>query len=360
MTLKKLVEHLLIPAICLSSTLAIAGGNGVGNGGDPSEMRFNDIRVDLLNWIAHDGARSLNMPSRLSYQFYVSQMTTFLEAHQVNVTFISTLQEMNSDYHGRRVVISGQPKTCINYTEIASDGREAFNILCNLERFSAAGEADQYRLVHHEYAGLAGIENNLGQASDYEISSQITTFLEPQTVLRLAIRNNAIPPCDQFSDAELSSKDVGFSCRSPEITIRSLNFPEYVRGGRTFTRIYIFEGLGDKTLGWQIDNGTKWADFKEGRFTYREALRACPPGTRLPTREETRDAIDAGINYVLRDFYKGFWNYQAVVSDRGTQSEMAYAIVPFFPNSRGPNYLSFTFNPWPTTASLSGVECVQY
>ena len=65
----------------------------------------------------------------------------------------------------------------------------------------STSESKQYKLIHHEFAGLASIENNEGAASDYAISAQITDYLTQQTVLRLAIKPKAINNLCEFNIA---------------------------------------------------------------------------------------------------------------------------------------------------------------
>jgi hypothetical protein len=67
-------------------------------------------------------------------------------------------------------------------------------------------EAGQYRLIHHEYAGLARIEKNYGSASDYEFSNQITNYLEHQTVLKLALKTRSR---QEQEDIEMSKPELG-------------------------------------------------------------------------------------------------------------------------------------------------------
>ena len=82
------------------------------------------------------------------------------------------------------VSIDTSEKTCKNTIE--SDG--SMQIVCNNQRFMQTSDNDRYVLVHHEYAGLAGFEENSGSESSYGISNQITGFLTEQTVKRLAVK----------------------------------------------------------------------------------------------------------------------------------------------------------------------------
>lgn len=150
------------------------GGSMVGGGGDGSEDRFNEIRADLLKWVNLGGAKELDLPKEISYGEYVDKMTTILENKIVVVGFT------NQD-----VLVNNAQKTCKGFF---SDEDSKFHILCNIARFNSTKDAEQYRLVHHEFAGLVGVEKNEDAASDYEVSNQISDFLTEQTVLKLAVK----------------------------------------------------------------------------------------------------------------------------------------------------------------------------
>jgi hypothetical protein len=146
-----------------------------------SEARFNEIRSDLALWIKQGGAQSLELKT-LGNDEYVSKMSDILREKKVIISFIDKDDVSNDEL---KVSIDGTPKTCRGFIS-ATDSKA--HILCNLERFRNTDEASQYRLVHHEYAGLAGVERNDGASSDYSVSSQITSYLSRQTVLKLAVK----------------------------------------------------------------------------------------------------------------------------------------------------------------------------
>lgn len=168
---------LLLSTFTLSSAFAGTFGPGDGSkgggGGDAAERRMNEIRADLLKWIDAGGAQALRLPERVSYGEYVSVMSKYLAPKAVGVTFTND-----------KVLVDGKEKTCRNYR----DQKSMPQMLCNLDRFNKTLEGEQYRLGHHEYAGIDGLELNEGAQSDYEISDQIATFLEPQKVLRLVVK----------------------------------------------------------------------------------------------------------------------------------------------------------------------------
>ena len=75
-------------------------------------------------------------------------------------------------------------KTCLN----TSNNGNA-EIVCNLKRIESSNIEEKYRIIHHEIAGLAGIEVNETESSDYFYSNQITANLEEQLVKKLAIKS---------------------------------------------------------------------------------------------------------------------------------------------------------------------------
>jgi len=174
---------LSLSALILSSVPAFAKmGTESGGGGDASEIRVNEIRSDILQWIKNDGAKSLKLPSVLSYGEYESKMTEILQSQKVVIGFIQKDDPSNIEL---KVSVDGEPKTCRGFIS-NKDSRS--HILCNISRFESMTESDQYRIIHHEFAGLVNVENNEGAASDYNVSTQITNFLEKSTVLKLAVK----------------------------------------------------------------------------------------------------------------------------------------------------------------------------
>jgi hypothetical protein len=151
---------------------AFANPRVIGNGGDPFELRFKTIALNIDQWIQSGNANQLQLPSEITLQNYKSKM------HQV-------LGNYSIEFTKQKVSIAGAEKTCINF--VAS---KINKIRCNSDRFSALLNSradDLYRLVHHEFAGLAGIEVSKGADSDYRISNQISSYLVDQVVRQLPI-----------------------------------------------------------------------------------------------------------------------------------------------------------------------------
>lgn len=188
MMIKKLFYTLIL--ICHLATLpavsAKSGGGAIaGGGGDASESRFDEIRTDIATWIKNGGSKTLEL-NEIENEEYVSKMSDILLPLKVVVAFVEKDDENNDEL---KVNVDGVPKTCRGFIS-TRDSQP--HIICNISRFKETDEAAQYRLVHHEYAGLVGIENNDGAASDYTISSQLTNYLSKQTVLKLAVKKITI------------------------------------------------------------------------------------------------------------------------------------------------------------------------
>jgi hypothetical protein len=203
-----LLTMLFLTSLNLASAKAV--GTEGGGGGDELEDRVNTIRFDIYKWIENGGSEALILPEDMTLEQYNQDMQEILARRRVLVSFV---ENDLSDDEELRVIVNGIPKTCRGFIS-KKDLKE--HIVCNVTRFRGTSESGQYRLIHHEYAGLAMIEKNEGALSDYSISSQITDYLVPQSVLRLAVKSKAVvalasevksdtqikkPYCYDFKDA---------------------------------------------------------------------------------------------------------------------------------------------------------------
>lgn len=175
-----------------------AAANGVGNGGDICENRFTLIRNDIQSWILKGGAAGLSLPQGVDLATYSHNMLSNIEATKVSCT-------------DKKLFIGNAEKTCANYR--SSNG--SLSVKCNSTRFMNTSESDQYVLVHHEYAGLSGLEVNKGEASDYRISNQISEYLQDQVIKKLVIKKpskpSSAPPSDEVNSCVgkiLTNEDV--------------------------------------------------------------------------------------------------------------------------------------------------------
>lgn len=175
------------PFICFCSAYAASHGTEGGGGGDVTEMRVDEIRGDILKWIQDGGGKELIFPEGLDYASYRDSMASILRHQAVVVSIITTEQEKNAPDPEHQVILNGHYKSCRGfYSSIDNSPR----IICNKERFVSETASDQYKLIHHEYAGLVRIEKNIGAASDYTLSKQLTDYLKPTLVLKLSITKN--------------------------------------------------------------------------------------------------------------------------------------------------------------------------
>jgi len=164
-----ITRSLLTGALIFLNATAFAGDKA-GNGGDICEQRIQLIRDDIGSWIQLNGSQSLHLPDGLSLATYNSSMLRQIGASQIECVD-HTLQ------------IEEAEKTCINKT---SNDRSL--IRCNRQAFLRLKEDDQYILIHHEFAGLAGLELNDGGSSRYTISNQISGFLQAVVVKKLSVK----------------------------------------------------------------------------------------------------------------------------------------------------------------------------
>jgi hypothetical protein len=237
-----MLKSLFTLTVLLTTFTALAGNSDRG-GGDMCENRFKQVRDDIDSWIVRGGPQTgrLQLPSNLSIGDYASAMRAQIAEAKVNCV---------SDV----IRVGETEKTCKKFV----DEQNQSQIVCNLDRFLNTGESDQYVLVHHEYAGLANIEVNNGDDSNYNVSNQITAYLEVQSVKKLVV------------------KTVGVEERISNT-------------GAVFTRVYTSPAPG---AAFKDPSGLIWEDavLLGGHIvtvTFQVANRYCnESGARLPTKEE--------------------------------------------------------------------------
>lgn len=155
------------------TTLPAHAADKVLNGGDACERRFLEVRDDLKSWIERGGHDSLALPSGLTKGQYRAKMLKMIGAAKISCS-------------DEPLLLGRSEKTCLN----SLDGTKNARIVCRSDRFLKLGQDEQYRLAHHEYAGLAGFEANESDESRYDLSDQIGGYLDSLTVKRLTVKNN--------------------------------------------------------------------------------------------------------------------------------------------------------------------------
>ncbi len=159
-------------ALLMAAQITFAKGQDRG-GGDPCEDQIKIIRNDIGSWIKGGGPASLRLPEGITTQLYSSAMLEALGRAQISCVSPGT--------PGYPVMVNGISKVC-------SFSISAQEMTCDRTSFLNLSETQQYVLIHHEYAGLARIENPNGADSDYSTSNQLTKYLVNQVVKRLAIK----------------------------------------------------------------------------------------------------------------------------------------------------------------------------
>ncbi|MGZ3671889.1 MAG: hypothetical protein ACXWR4_18335 [Bdellovibrionota bacterium] len=162
-------------------------GGVASGGGDRCEERFQAVARDLAAWIRAGGPAALNFGGTTTPEAYSAKML-----EQIGKARITCVAPGDDEYP---VTVNGKPKECRNFV----DEQGVSRIVCDYDKFYgrlADPENDpvQYRIVHHEFASLAGIERPEEDRSHYQISDQITAFLADQLVKRLVVKPAATPP----------------------------------------------------------------------------------------------------------------------------------------------------------------------
>jgi hypothetical protein len=164
----------------LLMTVVAWGSNEGRGGGDQCENRVLMIGADLKTWIMNGGARHLKLPVDVSLDGYSKGML-----QEIRNAKIRCVQKGEPGYP---VEINGTPKTC------RFDKKDNWRqITCDSEKFQKISETEQYILIHHEYAGLADIERPDNERSHYEVSNQISGYLEDQVVKKLVVKQSGPP-----------------------------------------------------------------------------------------------------------------------------------------------------------------------
>lgn len=194
-------------AVLSLNALAITGQP---NGGDICADRIEAIGQDINSWINRGGhieGEGLDLPAGVSHADYAVRMKDAINSARVSCVS----HTLYMDPENKR----GE-KTCIN--GVAADGIP--EIKCTISKFlgernrygefeGGLSEEAQYRLAHHEYAGITRLEANrlladgtLEQKSNFAISNQISAYLEEVTIKKLAVKASQSP---QFLEGYVQS-----------------------------------------------------------------------------------------------------------------------------------------------------------
>ncbi len=187
--------------------LAVAGGSSVRGGGDPCENRIKNIREDISSWIDQGGAEYLQLPEEMTLEKYTQSME-----QQISKARIQCVGQGDTGYP---VQINGTPKVCQ-----FKRSSNASLIVCDYQKFLSLDESEQYVLIHHEFAGLAGLELPNGSDSTYTISNQISDYLENETIKKLAVKQRPAPATRDLP--KTISLSVPFKDGTIQVEVRDL------------------------------------------------------------------------------------------------------------------------------------------
>lgn len=231
MLIKMLKQTMLGLALIASCSNLYAGDFGGGNGGDICENRIKIIRNDIESWILKGGAENLSLEVRLSS--YVRGMLAAVDAAKISCPSSS-------------IGIGKTEKTCKNFT----DDKGIIRLQCNFLRFDTLNEEEEYRLIHHELAGIAGLEVNSGdnanyEESHYQISNQIAAYLEEEVIKRLAVKTNSKPIHDLKQKRSMLKSVLSF-CTYEYISFQKFYDGTCIKNEVNSIKSKIIEGLKKK------------------------------------------------------------------------------------------------------------------
>jgi len=314
--------------------LVIAGNESGGGGGDNFEAKVEEIRVDIRSWIEKGGAKELKLPKDIELSKYEEKMLEILASKKVIITFVTTAEEEQAKADNNpelQVTVGRMKKTCRGFESTFDQSK---NILCNIERFALVEEADRYPLIHHEYAGLVRLEKNIGAASDYQISNQLTGFLVQQTVLKLSLKKYSYQACGLSGPIEDRKKDC-----------RHLQNPNTDKDTTLVTAL----NDGSRVL---YDSRKKifWTTPSKSVLNFRQAKNYCKSLKFLNTKWDlpSKSTLSKFISrtYTEQEGYEvgsSFWTVSKTLKGIGSLFEIVWVVSEGDnPNAQGGGYNRYT------------------
>lgn len=201
-----------------SNVFAAKQGQDKGNGGDICENKMRNITNDIESWLLNDEYVGIKLPSNLSESAYKRGMQNAVRTSLLSCTT-------------GKVFVGYAEKTCKNFR----DNRGIARIVCNFDRFLKTDEKEKYRLMHHEFAGVAGFESNNGRESSvYRISNQVGDFLQKEEVLKLGIKtenqsedNPNAKIIKNVTICSVTCSSAGFHIGHNEISYGTISYAQY-------------------------------------------------------------------------------------------------------------------------------------
>ena len=201
-------------------------GGGSTGGGDTCEREVQIIRDDIKNWISRGGPQIRGMQvQNNNYNHYTAQM---LQALNTPAT-IECVKAGRGD--ANPVKVHGVAKTCKFLS-----GQQGLRFICDMDKFKSDTEDERYVMIHHEYAGYAGLEEPDGPRSRYHLSNQISASLENVMVKRLSVKpvTSQVPMTTMLSETDFVMKYQGLLTQKiTELIVKEINIkPTQSNGGK--------------------------------------------------------------------------------------------------------------------------------
>jgi hypothetical protein len=276
----KMKAILVLVFVVFPALSAWATGHDQGGGGDLCEDRIKIIRDDFRQWIAKGGANALQLPLPLTVDQYSSSMLG-----QMAITKIRCVSNGDAGYP---VEVNGTAKTC----RFDFYGGQSL-ITCDFSKFQSIDESSQYSLIHHEYAGLAGIEVPNGDDSLYSVSNQISGFLEDQIVKKLVVK----PPPISDEQGPFDPQ----SCQGPALTYQK--GLSYIQPGETSHDFNLTAfGVWERSRDCNTVTGCKpWTPVDMAKVSYSESNDDMSASqTIVDTIRISLNALQKNINYSIQ------------------------------------------------------------
>lgn len=176
------INKIVIVLTLLSSYSIYA--NDKENGGDNvCEKRIEDIRENISAWINSGRSSKLDFSGVVDGKTHVQYAKAMQRSLEVKTVItngeINIVAKSPVSCTDKAVIVKNEEKICGNDVN--------GSIVCNFKRFNSIAPIRQYELIHHEYAGVAGIETNKGDESDFTLSKQVSDKLNYEVILKLPI-----------------------------------------------------------------------------------------------------------------------------------------------------------------------------
>lgn len=207
--MKKQIGWLVFLLLATTASVHAEGvGTETGNGGG-GEVEFAALRAEIGSWIHQrlaDG--SLEQKLNLATVGLTAEAFTSLYAH----------------YESTPVIFQDDPIKITGYSSLPS-GRICGNqttpaqIVCQISPWNKASPQIRFAIVLHEILGVAGLEGNQGQYSQYPVSSRLLRYLHRSERYELGVEGNlALHLRERFAAAQTATYEQlmnqQFTCES--------------------------------------------------------------------------------------------------------------------------------------------------